>query len=220
MRPNAYKLALGGGVVVSSHLFMVLGARAGLPIGAAVGAYVLVLLGALVGARLLHVLEHRARFRAQHRRAWSPGDPGAASFGGILGALATAVPLSLELPLPLGRVLDLVMIAGLPGLAVGRVGCLLHGCCPGRTRVPLQLLQIAGALSAWGFALVCAAVHDVPGTAFCVAAIVYSLLRLSTDFLRDLPRGPHGLAASQVVASALALVGALGLFLSPLAGAS
>lgn len=215
MTLTAYKLALMIGVVVSSHLFLVVGDSVGISLWAGIGSLALLLGSAMAGARLLFVGTHWDRFRGARRRMWRYGDPGAASFGGICGALVAAMPLSLALGVQVGTMLDLLAIAGLPGLAVGRVGCMLHGCCPGRsTKVPLQVLQIAGALLAWVLALVCAAALGGTGIAFCVGATVYSLLRFFTEFLRDLPRGGHGLAVSQLVALALSVVVAVGLVLS------
>lgn len=221
MRVMAYRLALAAGVVVSSHVFVVAGQREGIELAAGLGGCALLLLAALTGARAMYVALHRDRFRARPSRAWQRGDPGAASFGGVLGALVAVLPLSVALDVSLGTMLDLLAVAGLPGLAIGRVGCLLHGCCPGRgIRVPLQLLQITAALWAWALVLLCTALGAEPGVPFFVGAITWSLLRLITDFLRDLPRGRHGLAVSQVMALGMALAGLLGLLATRLHGAA
>jgi phosphatidylglycerol:prolipoprotein diacylglycerol transferase len=221
VKRSAYTLALMAGVMVSSQLLLVVGQNVGISLWAGIGALALLLGSAMTGARLLFVATHWDRFSGERRRVWRYGDPGAASFGGIGGALLACPPLALALGVHVGTVLDLLVIAGLPGLAVGRVGCWLNGCCPGRnSTVSLQVLQIAGALLAWMLALVCGAAFGGPGTAFFVGTTVYSLQRFFTEFLRELPRGRHGLAVSQLVALALTLLGAVGLVLSRTQGVS
>jgi prolipoprotein diacylglyceryltransferase len=189
MRPRAYRLALAAGTAVSAYLFLVLGQGHGISRPAGLGALAVLLACAMVGARLLFVTTCWPRFRAEPSRAFRRGDPGAASFGGIFGALAATLPLAPVLGVPLGTLLDLVTLAGLPGLAVGRVGCLLNGCCPGRPgAIPLQRLQIPAALSAWALALGTATIAPSPGSVFLVGAAAYAWLRVLTDFLRELPR--------------------------------
>ncbi len=98
-------------------------------------AFPWILLSALIGARLLYVISYWQRdFAGQ---PWT--EPFAIWHGGLVfyGGLALAVAVGVwrvrRLKLPLWKVSDCLV----PGLALGhvfgRIGCLLNGCCYGRT---------------------------------------------------------------------------------------
>ena len=103
-------------------------------------------------------------------------------FGGLAGALVLAavsrggaVPYS-------GKALDSVAVALPLGHAIGRVGCFVNGCCPGRPRHPVQLYESGGLLA---ISLVCFVLLKqvercrlTSGTSFCAYLFLYGLLRL------------------------------------------
>lgn len=218
---TAHERLLRVALAVSSSVLVVCGVARGLP-----AAPLLVLCAALavavvVGARLLFVVSHWASFRGRPRAVFRRGEPGASSFGGVLAGIGMVGPLAAALGLPVATAFDLLAVAGLPGLAIGRIGCLLHGCCPGRRlrggqggrirRVPYHLLEVVAVLGAWWVVLVVYAKGPAAGVVFLLATAAHGGIRLLIDGLRELPRRSLGLADSQLVAGVLAASAVVGL---------
>lgn len=175
--------------------------------------------GGLVGGALLYVAVHARLFLAD------PGElahPGLVFYGGLVGGAAAALAYCRAYGISLPRAAD----AGAPGLAlghaIGRVGCLLGGCCYGRAvphgfplaielagawRHPVQLYEAAAlgllAIVTWRAP---AAVTRRPGAIFLVYLGGYALTRLVVEHWRgdDYERGfvlPGLLSTSQAIAA-------------------
>jgi phosphatidylglycerol:prolipoprotein diacylglycerol transferase len=99
----------------------------------------LALVGGVVGARLAFVIE---KWNSQFASAANPlleifniTSGGLIYYGGVLLATALIVMYLLLKRLPARRYLDIIAPSLMIGLAFGRMGCLLNGCCFGeRTR--------------------------------------------------------------------------------------
>ncbi len=120
---------------------------------------------------------------------------------------------------------------GIPlGLAFGRIGCTLAGCCFGKEtgcpvaitftdptslaplNVPLHPTQIYEALAGFAIAGLMYVTRDrfrTPGMRFWTMLILYGIARSSLEILRDDPRGFVGpFSESQLVSFALILYAA------------
>jgi len=90
------------------------------------------LLGGLAGARLLYVAEQWDFFAQKPAQVFAIWRGGLVWYGGLAGALL-AVGLYLRYRRqPALPVIDAVTPATMVGLALGRIGCFLNGCCFGR----------------------------------------------------------------------------------------
>jgi len=195
------------------------------------------MIAGMLGARLLFVLSNRHRYESRWRATLTRRDEGAAAYGGLLGGTAAGALAGVLLRLPVGQLLDIAAIAALPAVAVGRGGCLLHGCCLGRVttsafgvpvkrehpagtrRVPVPLFEIA--LLA-GLALALEAVragHPRPGLVFLIASAGYAAVRFFLGFLRPHARTRLALAQPQLLSLAVAGLSACALVLLPAVGA-
>jgi hypothetical protein len=96
---------------------------------------VLALVGGVVGARLAYVVEQLYRDPIHAPR--SLGDilnvtsGGLIYYGGVLGAVLALVTYLAIKKRPLRRYGDILAVSFMVGLAFGRAGCLLNGCCYG-----------------------------------------------------------------------------------------
>ena len=107
----------------------------------------LISLGAGVfGARLSHVLENLPRYTDPERgffgnlaAAANISNGGLTFYGGFLVAAAVLIAWAVRRRMPLRLAMDVVAPTLMIGLAFGRVGCLLNGCCWGQTCDPSRV---------------------------------------------------------------------------------
>lgn len=108
-------------------------------------ATLLLLVPALVGARLAWVLPRRSRYMRRPERIWDRSEGGAAMYGGLPPAILGSVPLLDVLGIPFWAFWDVATVLLLVGSIFTRIGCLLNGCCAGRStsaRLSLRLPDI------------------------------------------------------------------------------
>lgn len=94
------------------------------------GIYLII--AALVGAKLMLVAVDFDYFRTQPRELLSLVRAGGVFYGGLLGALAVGLWLVRRYGLPVWTTADLFAPGIALGHVVGRLGCLLAGCCYGQ----------------------------------------------------------------------------------------
>jgi phosphatidylglycerol---prolipoprotein diacylglyceryl transferase len=148
----------------------------------------LMFLGAIIGAKALFVILGWHHYASGELHFWSDFGTGFIFFGGLVGALATSAIFSWWHGLNFWRGTDYFAVALPLGHAVGRVGCFMNGCCPGRPPHPVQLYESGGLLA---ISLVCFVLLQqversrlARGTSFCAYLFLYGLLRLLLDPLR------------------------------------
>jgi len=110
-------------------------------------------------------------------------------------------------------------------VALGRVGCLIHGCCLGiampaawyTIRDPFGQPRWPAVPVEMAFNLLCAAMfwqlrrkRLLVGQHFHIYLMAYGLFRFFHEFLRDTPRIYHGLTGYQLFAAACAALGLVG----------
>ncbi len=138
--------------------------------------------------------------------------------GGFLAAELAKIPLRYrELP-------NDWFAAKLPlSIAVGRVGCVLAGCCrgvpgdyplafvysDGIPRFPAQLAELVFQLVAFGAGLAIFRAGALRGRLFALYMMVYGAFRFVIEGLRETRKLPSGLSVYQLFAVALLVAGAL-----------
>jgi len=187
--------------------------------------------GGIAGSVALYVIVHAREFLADPSLFRSPG---LVFYGGVVGGAIAIALYCRKFGVPMAAAAD----AGAPGLAlghaVGRVGCLLGGCCYGRPcaadfpfavrlhdawRHPVQLYEAAGLLViACALAALSRVLRPRPGALIALYLGGYAILRILTEWLRgdDLERGfvwPGVLSTSQAIALGMLLV-AIALYVS------
>lgn len=198
---------MGLGLLTQALVTAALGLSAGHLLIASLGA----LFAGAVGAKAWYVLLHRRDGRAD---GWGIQ-------GLVTGVLVVAPLLFWALGIPVGASLDATAPGLMFGMATGRLGCFLTGCCAGRPtasrwaiwssnrqvaarRVPTQLLESSLAFLTGVGALAAVLIggpHDA--TIFVAVLAVYTAIRQGLLLLREEPRqsrrGPVLIAASAAV---------------------
>ncbi|HZC07458.1 MAG TPA: prolipoprotein diacylglyceryl transferase family protein [Ktedonobacterales bacterium] len=215
--PMAWATLVGLGMALALVTQALLLAHSHRAPGQALAASLVALVIGIVGAKLWYIVKH---WRARRMDGWCIQ-------GFIVGAsLATLLLLAL-LRQPIGIVLDATAPGLLFGLAVGRLGCFLAGCCGGpptasrwgvwssdqrigARRIPTQLMESALTLSVGVLALAVVLLHGPSnGTIFVGALAAYTLGRQGIMRLRAEPSMSRlGIPATAAV-TAVTLVAAI-----------
>ncbi len=83
----------------------------------------------MVGSRLLHIIDEWDYYMAHPRQIL--GFEGQTIYGAVLGALVATLIYSLVNKLSFWKLGDIIAPGAVVGQAIGRVGCLINGCCYG-----------------------------------------------------------------------------------------
>jgi prolipoprotein diacylglyceryltransferase len=166
-------------------------------------AMVLLTIPGLLGARVLFVATHWTIYRQNLRRARQRSDGGMAMQGGLLMAVAVSVPLLIALGIPFFAFWDVATFSMLCTLILGRLGCLLHGCCAGRPsdsffamnlpddrgvwtrRAPAQILEAACAVLLLIVATAVSSARPFAGAIFLAVMAAYALFRVTFQQARE-----------------------------------
>lgn len=152
-------------------------------------------------------------------------------YGGLLLAVPGGLWFARRKRLDPWRVADITAPCIMLGLAIGRVGCFLNGCCygaatgawpgvrfPGHAHAvhPTQLYEAAAALLIglvllrWGIAPRAGASARPPGRVFGWMLVLYGVMRALIEIVRADPRGSLGpLSTSQIISIPLIAAGIL-----------
>lgn len=181
------------------------------------GVYVFLaaLVGGVIGAKLpvlvLHAREIAAAF-PDLRLLFS----GRTIVGGLVGGAAGVWIAKRALGIR-GRHGDAIAVAVCAGLALGRMGCFLRGCCYGRptslpwgvdfgdgiARHPAQLYESAFAAILLVWMLAARPGEGVPGRLFRLFMVAYFVFRFMVEFVREETLVLAGLSGFQLVSAAV-----------------
>jgi phosphatidylglycerol:prolipoprotein diacylglycerol transferase len=163
--------------------------------------YVAALVGAFLGAKIVYLLAEGWMDWTQPNR-WLRLATGKTIIGGLLGGYA-AVEIAKKFVGYKTATGDWFALIAPLGVIIGRIGCLLHGCCPGEVcahswytlddaegvaRWPAVLVEIAFNVIALIAFVVLRQRHMLPGQHFHLYLIAYGLFRFAHEFVRATPR--------------------------------
>lgn len=218
VRLVAWPALVGLGAVVAVIVQALLVARAGLPVLPVVA---LSGLGCLLGypsGKIWYLVVNRRPLRE-----FLPA--GACIQGFLLAAMAVVTVGALVLDVPVGGILDATAPGIFLGMAIGRPGCFLTGCCAGRPtvsrwglwssdrrlgirRIPVQLYEAAVALAIGiaGLLLVLTTQSPFPGAVIVGTIAAYIFSRQLLFRLRSQSHTRVGRLITQAICAALLLV--------------
>lgn len=134
---RGYGVMLLAGVVCGVGLSLYRGRHMGVDPDRVLALCAWMFVAGIVGARLFHVVQYWHTFRDPDSIARSLlnalkfNEGGLVVYGSLIGGLAAAIAFCRREGWSLARTGDLVAPGMVLGLALGRVGCLLNGCCHG-----------------------------------------------------------------------------------------
>jgi phosphatidylglycerol---prolipoprotein diacylglyceryl transferase len=188
--------------------------------------YVAALAGAFFGAKIVY-LAAEGWLHWHDANRWLVLATGKSITGALLGGYA-AVEAAKRLTHYTAPTGDWFAVIAPLGIMLGRVGCILQGCCLGRVcepswftmddaagaaRWPAALVELLFNALMLGAALLMRWRRILPGQHFHIYLMAYGLFRFAHEFLRDTPRILGPLSGYHMAALGLAVLGAIGFFL-------
>jgi len=192
-------------------------------------SFYLIIAGVL-GARILYLAQEYKYYQTHTSELFSIQFAGLTSFGGLIGGGIALVIWCREHKWPLVRALDIFGIPVLVAHAIGRVGCLLNGCCFGHQTtgfgvhvegltglyVPAQIYDSGMVMVSVGAILLLEKKGILrAGQSFYLAMMGYSLSRFIYEYWRmgssSTTIGSLPITEAQVFAGVMFLAGVTGL---------
>lgn len=190
-----------------------------------------IIISALIGSRILYIITDWQRYTDDFLAIFRIWEGGLVFYGGLIGALLTSYIYLRKKKLPFLYVAD-IFIPGLAlGHSIGRLGCLMAGCCYGRhtdsffamtfpqvpyglapVGIPLFPSQLLESVAAFGIFLILVMIRKrqhFRGQVFLSYLVIYSIVRSILEIFRgDLERGfviPRYVSTSQFISLCLIL---------------
>ena len=201
-----------------------------LPLDVAFTAALVGIPSGIIFSRLLHVIDELVQQGNQSVYFQHPasiiGGSGLTAWGAVLGAAIGIWVYSKISKFKFGYFADLVAPGVILGQAVGRIGCIINGCCygtkcdlpwafiythpdtfgPGIPTHPTQLYELIYNLIVFGILLKLRGRFKPDGSLFFIYLSLYSLWRLGIDLLRDGKPFLLGLHQAQFISIIILLI--------------
>lgn len=227
----SYGVLLAAAYLAGLQMAVVRARHAGLDSAKVMDFGIYLIIAALVGAKLMLVVVDFSYFRQNPRELLSLARAGGVFYGGLIAAVLVGLWLVKKYSLPVWKTGDLMAPGIALGHVIGRVGCLLAGCCYGRPTtmpwaitfnnpaaainvgtplgIPLHPTQLYDA----GAELIILAAllaterkgKTFAGRTFWLYLLLYAISRFIIEFFRGDDRGMafNLLSTSQIVSAAI-----------------
>jgi phosphatidylglycerol:prolipoprotein diacylglycerol transferase len=159
--------------------------------------------GGIVGARIFYVIGHFSEFSGHYGDIFQLNMEGLVFYGGMLLGLSMAILVGYLRKVRFWSIMDLAGLCVPVALAIGRVGCLLNGCCYGKptslpwgitypassgiigARHPTQIYELVLDLTLFGLLWWKKDDFARDGIVFWLFVMGYGLIRFTVEFFRD-----------------------------------
>lgn len=167
----------------------------------------------IIGARILYIIENLGYYVKEPLETVMLQHGGLSWFGGLISGIFAGVIYLKNKNLPIYKILDLVVPFVALAQAIGRVGCLLNGCCFGKVSkfgiyfnvhkailIPTQAYSSLALIFIFIFLRVLQDKPHKEGEIFFIYLLLYSLKRFFIEFWRaDNPSIFLGLTLFQII---------------------
>lgn len=195
-----YGITLSLAMALGVFLFSFVGKRRGFHPDFLADVSLWMLIGGIVGARLDSALHGIDRFAENPWWIFNLREGGFAIHGAIFGGALGNILRFRRSGYPVLEGMDLAMAILLPSMAIGRIGCLMQGCCYGSEcslgiainlpgipgpRHPVQLYEAGLDLLLWPLVLYVFFHARRQGQTVCAMLMTYAAIRFTTEFFRQ-----------------------------------
>ncbi len=188
----------------------------------------LVFICGIIGARIFYILMNLNLFLADPLEMIMLQHGGLAWFGGFIAGSASGLIYLKVKKLNIFKILDLLVPFLALAQSIGRIGCLLNGCCYGRhsqfgiyfpvhdaVLIPTQAYSSLLLLVIFVILRFLQAKPHSQGAVFFAYLFLYGIKRFAIEFFRDdSSRIFYGLTNFQILSLAVFFIGLVGLFLT------
>src|SRR3954471_10720405 len=211
----SYGVLLAGAYLLGLQLALMRARRRGLDPQRVMDLGIWIIISALIGAKLMLLIVDYRQFSADPREIFSLARSGGVFYGGLIAGVAVALWYLRRAWLPLWTTTDVFAPGIALGHVVGRLGCLMAGCCFGRpASVPWAITfhdpaAVANAGTPLGVPLHPTQLYEAgteaiilimllmlerrgrafPGRTFWTYMLLYGLSRFAIEFFRGDNRG-------------------------------
>lgn len=202
--------------------------REKVPAGRIVDLSLYILISGVVGARLLYVLLNWKDFIRSPLEVFMLPHGGLVFYGGAIFALVVGIWYAKRAGLSVLKTSDMVVPYVALGQAIGRIGCLLNGCCYGKptefflglafpgSSQPLHPAQVYSSLKMVAIFVILRIYSEkklYAGQILILYGLLYSGFRFLVEFLRgDSPAILFGLTVFQLISAGIFLFCLVGHF--------
>ncbi len=176
-----------------------------------------IFLSGIIGSRLFYVFNNASFYFHHPLEIIMLQHGGMAWFGGLIFGTVTAIIIIRKNKINLLKTLDLLIPFIALGQAIGRIGCLLNGCCFGKVSkfgiyfavfdqvlIPTQLYSSLLLLLIFIILRFMQDRPHLPGQILCSYLFLYSIKRFFIEFFRaDSPKIFYGLTLFQILSLAM-----------------
>jgi len=160
-------------------------------------------IGGIVGARICYIVGHWSYYMANKGEILKFNMDGLVFYGGLLVGFSLAILVGRWRRLRFWEVLDLGGLSVPLALGIGRIGCLLNGCCYGKQtsmpwgitypattglvgqRHPTQIYELILDIALFIFLWFKRDSWETDGTSFLLFVIGYAAIRFTMEFFRE-----------------------------------
>ncbi len=224
-----YGILFSAGFLAAAIHWSCLSRRVGMPPLFGVELCVWVMISSVVGARLAYLIANWSQFVDAPLLIVRIDRGGLIFYGGLIGATTAGIVLARLRAIPIWRMADYAISAVPLGHAIGRVGCLLNGCCYGAPstswwaipldsvmRHPVQVVEATYNLVIYILLMQLYRHKHREGRVFAAYLVLYPAGRFALEYLRGDPRlGGLTLNAAQELSLLFVVAGALLWFTLP-----
>ncbi len=210
-------LAFIAGVFIAASF----GKREGIKRDDVIDGAMWVIFSGLIGARVFYIIGFPGPFLNDPLSVFALWEGGMVFYGGLVFSMVTIILFCRSRNIPVLRAFDIATPAAAVGYAIGRVGCLLNGCCYGvpcslpwamtfpESMVPVHPTQIYSIVSGLIIFAVVWAVYRrkaYDGQVLLWGVVMYSVYRFIVESFRFNLLNWAGLSPSQWISIALLAV--------------
>jgi phosphatidylglycerol:prolipoprotein diacylglycerol transferase len=217
----SYGVMVALGFALAAFLISRHARRLGLAPEKLVDMLVVVLISGIIGARLLYIILNLGYYIAQPVEIFDLAKGGLVWYGGFIAGVIAAVTYIRINKLDFWLVMDLIVPYVALAQALGRIGCLLNGCCYGApvptgfpfgvvfpdsflVRHPAEIYSSILLIIIYVILRIWQELPHFKGEIFLGYCILYPLKRFGVEFFRgDNPRAYFGLTISQAISLAV-----------------